>query len=284
MSVTSTAPLPRSSGQAGAALSAEDRRALLRPISFPKPLTILLVIIFLALVAWSIVGVEINPQKLQRFWPNIFRFVGSLWPPDNSYWFKLVDPILATVQMAFLGTLLSVVLSFPFALLAARNTSPHPVVYQVSRMVLNVIRAVPSLVWAIIFVAAMGFGPFAGVIALGVGQVGVLGKLYSEAIEAINPRQVEAVSATGAGVLQVFSFGVLPQALPLMISYTLLDFESNVRSATILGIVGAGGIGFELQASFSQFQFRQVMTILIEIVLLVTLIDQLSAFVRRRLI
>ena len=268
----------------GAALSQEDRQALLRPVSFPRPLTILLWLIFLALVAWSIVGVEINPQKLQRFWPNIIRFVGSLWPPDNTYWLKMLEPILATVQMAFLGTLLAVALSFPFALLAARNTSPHPVVYQVSRMILNVIRAIPSLVWAIIFVAAMGFGPFAGVIALGVGQVGVLGKLYSEAIEAINPRQVEAVSATGAGVLQVFSFAVLPQALPLMISYTLLNFESNVRSATILGIVGAGGIGFELQASFSQFQFKQVMTILIEIVLLVTLIDQLSAFVRRRLI
>ena len=268
----------------GAALSQEDRRALLRPVSFPRPLTILLWLIFLALVAWSIVGVEINPQKLQRFWPNIIRFVGSLWPPDNTYWIRMLEPILATVQMAFLGTLLAVVLSLPFALLAARNTSPHPVVYQVSRMILNVIRAIPSLVWAIIFVAAMGFGPFAGVIALGIGQVGVLGKLYSEAIEAINPRQVEAVSATGAGVLQVFSFAVLPQALPLMISYTLLDFEANVRSATILGIVGAGGIGFELQASFSQFQFKQVMTILIEIVLLVTLIDQLSAFVRRRLI
>jgi len=277
--VTATAAPPT-----GAALSQEDRRALLRPVSFPRPLTILLWLIFLALVAWSIVGVEINPQKLQRFWPNIIRFVGSLWPPDNTYWIRMLEPILATVQMAFLGTLLAVVLSLPFALLAARNTSPHPVVYQVSRMILNVIRAIPSLVWAIIFVAAMGFGPFAGVIALGVGQVGVLGKLYSEAIEAINPRQVEAVSATGAGVLQVFSFAVLPQALPLMISYTLLDFEANVRSATILGIVGAGGIGFELQASFSQFQFKQVMTILIEIVLLVTLIDQLSAFVRRRLI
>jgi len=268
----------------GAALTERQRAALLRPVSFPGPLTIAVWIAFLALIAWSIVGVEINPQKLQRFWPNIFRFVGSLWPPDNSYWLRMLDPILATVQMAFLGTLLSVILSIPFALLAARNTSPHPVLYQTSRMLLNVIRAIPSLVWAIIFVAAMGFGPFAGVIALGVGQVGVLGKLYSEAIEAINPRQVEAVSATGAGVFQTFSFAVLPQALPLMISYTLLDFESNIRSATILGIVGAGGIGFELQASFSQFQFRQVMTILIEIVLLVTIIDQLSAFVRRRLI
>ncbi len=268
----------------GAALSPSERAALLKPITFPKPLTILLLLIFLALTVWSLIGVEISPQKLQRFFPNIIRFVGSLWPPDNSYWLRMIDPILATVQMAFLGTILSVILSLPFALLAARNTSPHPVVYQTSRMILNAIRAIPSLVWAIIFVAAMGFGPFAGVIALGIGQVGVLGKLYSEAIEAINPRQVEAVSATGAGVLQVFAFGVLPQAMPLMISYTLLDFESNIRSATVLGIVGAGGIGFELQASFSQFQFKQVMTILIEIVLLVTVIDQLSAFVRRRLI
>jgi phosphonate transport system permease protein len=279
-SVTSTTVAPPT----GAALTPEQRFKLLQPLSFPHPLAILWIMIFVALVAWSIVGVEINPQKLQRFWPNIIRFVGSLWPPDNTYWLQLVDPILATIQMAFLGTLLSVVLSIPFALVAARNTSPHPVAYQVSRMILNMIRAVPSLVWAIIFVAAMGFGPFAGVIALGVGQVGVLGKLYSEAIEAINPRQVEAIRATGAGVLQVFSFAVLPQALPLMISYTLLDFESNIRSATILGIVGAGGIGFELQASFSQFRFHQVLTILIEIVILVTVIDQLSAFVRRRLI
>jgi len=268
----------------GAALTDAERRALLRPISPPSLPFVIGLALFLALVVWSINGAEINPQKLQRFWPNIFRFVGSLWPPDNNSWLDMLDPILATVQMALLGTLLSVVLSFPFGLIAARNTSPHVIVYQVSRLFLNMIRAIPSLVWAIIFVAAMGFGPFAGIIALGVGQVGVLGKLYSEAIEAINPRQVEAVNATGAGMLQVFSFAVLPQALPLMISYSLLDFESNIRSATILGVVGAGGIGFEIQAAFSQFQFHQVMTILIEIVVMVTLIDQLSAFVRRRLI
>ena len=124
MSVTSTAP------PTGVGLSETDRKLLLRPVSSPHPLTILLGMIFIALVIWSIVGVEINPQKLQRFWPNIFRFVASLWPPDNSYWLKMLDPILATVQMAFLGTLLSVVLSFPFALLAARNTSPHISVYQ----------------------------------------------------------------------------------------------------------------------------------------------------------
>jgi phosphonate transport system permease protein len=268
----------------GAALTDAERRALLRPLSPPSLWVVVSWLIFLALVAWSISGAEINPQKLQRFWPNIFRFVGSLWPPDNAFWLEMLEPILATVQIALLGTLLSVVLSFPFALLAARNASPHPVVYQGSRLFLNMVRAIPSLVWAIIFVAAMGFGPFAGIVALGIAEIGVLGKQYSEAIEAINARPVEAVRATGAGVLQVFSFAVLPQALPLMISYTLLGFEGNIRSATILGVVGAGGIGFEIQAAFSQFHFHQVLTILIEIVVIVTLIDQLSAYVRRRLV
>jgi len=196
----------------------------------------------------------------------------------------MLEPIVATLQMAIVGTIVSVVLAFPFGLLAARNTAPAAPVYHASRFVLNVIRAIPPLVWAIIFVAALGFGPFAGVVALGVGGLGVLGKLYSEAIEAINPRPVEAIRATGSGALQVFSFAVLPQALPLMVSYTLLDVEGNVRSATILGIVGAGGIGFELQASFSQFKFHEVLTILLEIVIMVSIIDRLSAFVRSRLI
>jgi phosphonate transport system permease protein len=154
----------------------------------------------------------------------------------------------------------------------------------VARLVLNVIRAIPSLVWAIILVAALGFGPFAGVLALGIGGVGTLGKLYAEAIEAINPRPVEAIRATGSAGLPIFTVAVLPQAMPLMISYTLLDFEANIRSATILGIVGAGGVGFEVQAAFSQFLFHRVLTILVEIVAMVTIVDRLSAIIRARLI
>ncbi len=264
------------SAPASTALTDEQRRSLLRPVSLPSRLTTLTLLLLGALFVWSVIGTEINPQKLQRGIPNIIRFVGSLWPPDGAYWTQMLEPIVATLQMAIVGTIVSVVLAFPFALLAARNTSPNALVYQLSRFFLNVVRAIPPLVWAIIFVAALGFGPFAGVVALGIGGLGVLGKLYSEAIEAIR--------ATGSGGIQVFSFAVLPPALPLMVSYTLLDFEANVRSATILGIVGAGGIGFELQASFSQFKFHEVLTILLEIVIMVTVIDRLSSFVRNRLI
>ena len=265
-------------------LSAENRARVLRPVNPPSVGTIALWVVGLILLILCVIGTEINLQKLERGIPNVIRFFGNLWPPDNQTWLHMAEPIIATLQMAILGTMLSLILSFPLGLLAARNTAPSAAIYAISRMFLNVVRAIPHLVWAIIFVAALGFGPFAGVIALGIGGLGVLGKLYAEAIEAINPRPVEAIRATGSGPLQVFSFAVLPQALPLMVSYTLLDFESNVRSATILGIVGAGGIGFELQASFSQFKFHEVLTILIEIVLMVTLIDRLSAMVRNRLI
>jgi phosphonate transport system permease protein len=265
-------------------LSERERQALLRPISPPGLGATITVSILLAVFAWSAAGTELSLQKLLRGIPLVVEFFSRLWPPERSYWPQMLEPIAATLQMAILGTALSVVIATPFGLLAARNTTPSGPVYQGTRLLLNVVRAIPSLVWAIIFVAALGFGPFAGVIALGAAGLGTLGKLYVEAIEAINPRPVEAIRATGGAAPPVFSFAVLPQALPLMVSYTLLDFEANVRSATILGIVGAGGIGFELQASFSQFQFHQVLTILIEVTIIVTLIDRLSAFVRARLI
>jgi phosphonate transport system permease protein len=272
------------SGSLPQSLTEQQRATLLRPVSPPGRSTVLTALVLLAIFVWSWLGTEISALKLLRGVPLVIEFFGRLWPPDNQYWLKMLEPIAATLQMAILGTALSVVLASPLAMLAARNTTPNLAIYQGIRFLLNVIRAVPSLVWAIIFVASLGFGPIAGVIALGVAGVGTVGKLYAEAIEAINPRPVEAIRATGSGELQVFSFAVLPQALPLMVSYTLLDFESNVRSATILGIVGAGGIGFELQASFSQFQFHQVLTILLEVIVMVTLIDRLSAYVRGRLL
>ena len=234
------------------------------------------------MVVWAGSGTELSVGRFTKGIPHILEFFRGLWPPDRSYWTKMVSPIRITLQMAVIGTLLSAIAAFPVALLAARNTAPAPVVYQATRFVLNILRGVSPLIWAIVIVAAIGFGPFAGVLALAIGGLGTLGKLYAEAIEAISPRPIEALRATGSGPLPVFSFAVLPQALPLLISYTLLDFESNVRSATILGIVGAGGIGFELQASFSLFRFHQVLTIVLEIILMVTIIDRLSAFIRAR--
>jgi len=264
-------------------LTAQQRRALLRPISPPSLGTAIGIVAFVAVVAWAATGTDLSVQRLVKGIPNIIRFIIDLWPPERDYWTKMYPAIRTTLQMAVMGTFLSVILAFPIGLLAAKNTAPHAAIYQVTRFFLNVVRAVPSLVWAIVIVAAIGFGPFAGVLALGVGGLGTLGKLYAEAIEAISPRPVEALCATGSPSLSVFSFAVLPQALPLLVSYTLLDFEANIRVATILGIVGAGGIGFELQASFSLFRFHQVLTIILEIIIMVTIIDRLSAFVRSRI-
>jgi phosphonate transport system permease protein len=265
-------------------LTPQQRNVLLRPVPLPRPLTAGIMLPFAVIVAWSAQGSEMSLPKLLRGVPVFLGFFVEMWPPDAAYWQPMLEPIVVTLHMAVMGTVLAMLLSFPLGLLAARNTAPGSLVYQATRFALNVVRAVPSLVWAIVLVAALGFGPFAGALALGISGVGTLGKLYAEAIEAINPRQVEAVRATGSGRLAVFTFAVLPQALPLLVSYTLLDFESHIRSATILGIVGAGGIGFEVQAAFSQFQFHRVLTIVVEIVIMVTLVDRLSALVRARLI
>ena len=261
-----------------------SRERLLRPLNPPGPVTALVMVLVVALIVWSMVGVEFSLVRMVRGLPLMADFLGNLWPPNSAYWTKMLPAILDTLQMAVVGLIVAMILAAPLAVLAARNTTPHLAVYGLARALLNIDRGIPSLVWAIVIVAALGFGPYSGALALGVAGMGTLGKLYAEAIEAINPRPVEAMRATGAGPLQVFSFGILPQALPLLVSYTLLDFESNVRSATILGIVGAGGIGFELQASFSQFKFDEVCTILLQILIMVTLIDRLSAVIRGRLI
>ncbi|HVO41010.1 MAG TPA: phosphonate ABC transporter, permease protein PhnE [Aggregatilineales bacterium] len=192
--------------------------------------------------------------------------------------------IMQTVQMALIGTLVGVFLSVPFGLLAARNTSPHPSIYQGTRLILNVIRAFPELIVALVFVAMVGLGPFTGMLALAVAGIGSKGKLYAEAIEAIDPQQVLAVRATGAGRLQAFIYGVIPQALPLILSYSLLSFESNVRTATILGYVGAGGIGLLIYQYIQLFQFDKLMGTIIVIVVTVTAIDRLSDFLRRKFI
>ncbi len=209
------------------------------------------------------------------FEPSVFN---RIWVPG------ILPFVIETIQMAIIGTLLSLVLAVPFALLAARNTSPHPFVYQAVRLVMNANRAVPELVFALIFVAAVGLGPFTGVLALGIASIGSLSRLYSEAIEQIDPQQVLAVRATGANTLQTFSFAVIPQVLPLIASYSLSYFEHNVRAATVLGVVGAGGVGLRLNQYIGLFQFRELMGAVLVLVVAVTIIDRISARVRSTLI
>ncbi|MEM9955067.1 MAG: phosphonate ABC transporter, permease protein PhnE [Chloroflexota bacterium] len=196
----------------------------------------------------------------------------------------ILDSIIETAQIAIIGTLFSILLSIPFGLLAARNTTPHPIVYQVVRLFLNLVRSIPTLIYALIMVSAVGLGPFAGVLAIVVGSVGGLGRLFAESFEQVDPNQVAAVRATGAGGVQTFNFAVLPQAFPLLTTYTLITFEGNVRDSAILGIVGAGGVGFIIQKYASLFQLQRLMGAVIILAIMTTIIDRFSAYIRNRII
>ncbi len=203
--------------------------------------------------------------------------------PDFSLWPQYVANMWLTLQIALWGTTLAVLLAIPLGLAAARNVSP-PWLQQPVRRLLDLFRAVPDLVIGTIFLVAVGLGPFPGVLALTINTCGVLGKLFSEAVEAIDPRPVEGVRAVGAGPLHEVVWGVMPQVAPLWTSYALYRFESNARAATVLGLIGAGGIGQQLFESMQGFQYGQTAAIVIVIVVAVSLIDLLSQALRQRLL
>lgn len=246
-----------------------------------------------AIYVWSLAGTDVQPSALREGLPGIADFVSRLMPPTWRMTEiataggtirvpEVVIAVIETLQMALVGTSLAIVVALPLGLLAARNTSPHRLIYQFTRLALNLLRSVPDVILALMFVAAVGLGPFAGVLALALGGLGFLGKQYAEAIEAVDGKPVLAVASTGASRAQTFVYAVVPQALPLLVSYSLLVFESNVRSATVLGIVGAGGVGFMLSKYVALFQYRDLMGALVVIILVVTAIDRASDAVRRR--
>lgn len=191
--------------------------------------------------------------------------------------------MLETLEIALWGTLLSVLLSVPLAYLAARNYSPNRLVYAIARGAISLLRSAPELIVALFLVLAYGFGPIAGVLALGLHAAGFLGKFYAEDIENADKKPQEALEAIGAGKLRTLWYGVMPQVLPQYIAYTLYILDRNVRMATVVGLVGAGGIGQELKGRFDMFQYDHVATILIAIFVVVFVLDQLSARLRARL-
>jgi phosphonate transport system permease protein len=188
--------------------------------------------------------------------------------------------MIITIHIAIWGTVLAIVCAVPFGLLCAENIAPAWV-YQPVRRLMDAFRAINEMVFAMLFIVAVGLGPFAGVMALWIHTTGVLVKLFAEAVEAIDPRPVEGVRATGANALEEILYGVIPQVLPFWISYSLYRFESNVRSASVVGMVGAGGIGVVLHESIRGFDYAETSAILLIIIVSVTLIDILSARVRR---
>lgn len=208
-----------------------------------------------------------------------------MFPPAHNGWLgEFALGLAETLAMAFVGTLAAFVVALPVGFLAAKNVIPNWLFHFGLRRTLDGIRGVDTLIWALVFVNVVGLGPFAGILAIAVGDVGVLSKLFAEAIENVDRRQVEGVRATGAGRVQTMRFGMLPQVLPVMLSNTLYFFESNTRSATILGVVGAGGIGQQLSDRIRVNNWDEVMFIVLMILATVYVIDLVSRQLRVRII
>ncbi|MDH0868164.1 phosphonate ABC transporter, permease protein PhnE [Mitsuaria sp. GD03876] len=249
----------------------------------PRGWTQLLALMVFGLWAlqWSARGAQLSPTELANGLPQIVDFLSRTWPPDWRILDRLWAPALETIQIAVWGTLLGVVGAVPVSFLAARNLHGPRWLYQLTRQGLNVTRSVNELILALVFVSAVGLGPFPGVLALAVHGAGMLGKFFAEAIEEIDQGPLEALRATGARPLQVIVFGVLPQVVTAWIAVVLYRFEVNLRSATVLGMVGAGGLGFELVGSLKLFKYPETATCIIVITVMVVAADFVSSQLRR---
>jgi len=232
---------------------------------------------------WSLWSTEVSVRRLVEGIPFMLEFLRRMLPPDPSVLGQALRGAVQTLQIALLGTAVAAVLAVPLALAAARNTAPRWVFYA-ARTWLNVFRAIDTLVYALFFVAAVGLGPFPGVLAVIVYTTTVLAKLFSEAIEAMDPGPVEAVQAVGATRVQVLRWGVLPQLGPEFVSFTLYRFETNIRAAAVLGFVGGGGIGFYIQTYLRLLNYPAASTVLLVLIAMVMLVDFTSSRLRARLI
>ncbi len=244
--------------------------------------------VFIGLTAYTLVAFNFSPQRIWLGLGQLGHVMSFMFPPYLwEEWDLFMEPVVAigeTLAMAFLGTLLGATVAFPLGFLGAKNIMPVEWFRLLSRRGFDVVRAFETLVLALIFIRAFGLGPLAGIFAIAVSEVGTLAKLFAEAIENTERRQVEGVRAAGADGPQSIRFAVLPQVLPVMLSNVLYQFESNTRSATILGIVGAGGIGFLLYDRIRINAWPEVMSIVILILITVYMIDTVSGWLRMKII
>lgn len=232
----------------------------------------------LLMYSWN--GADMRPMALYEDAGNMADFAAGFYPPNFTEWKMFVREMVVTIQIAIWGTALAILTAIPFGILSSENIAPWWI-YQPVRRLMDAARAINEMVFAMLFVVAVGLGPFAGVLALWVHTTGILAKLFSEAVEAIDPHPVEGVRATGATPLQEVIYGVIPQVLPLWISYSLYRFESNVRSATVLGIVGAGGVGMLLWEYIRGFYYAETSAVMIIIIVCVTALDMISQRLRK---
>ena len=240
--------------------------------------------IFSFVLVFVVNDLEIDFIKLVTDSSKYFGDILSrMLPPDFSNLNQLIYAMFETIEIAFLGTFIAIVLSIPLGLFSARNLAPNYFVYLICKTIVIFFRAIPEFIIAMILVIAIGFGAMPGVLALGLHTMGFLAKFYAEDIEHINQGPIDALKSSGATKSQIISFGVIPQILPSFVANNLYILDRNVRMATMLGIVGAGGIGYELQSSFRMFEYERVSAIIILIFVTIFLIDHFSAFIRSKI-
>jgi phosphonate transport system permease protein len=229
-------------------------------------------------------GARIDPTTFVEGAPRLGRFLADAIPPDTERLVPILRSLLTTFEMALLGTIVGVAVSIPLGVAAARNTSPHRLIYGAARGYISLCRTVPDLVWGLIFVVAVGLGPQAGVLAIAVDVMGFCGRFFAEAIEEVDPGLFESSRSAGAGELSVIGGSVLPACLPSFVATSMFALESSTRSSVVLGLVGAGGIGIELSVSMQLLRYDEAMTIILAIFVVVLAVERTSSAIRRRMI
>ncbi len=245
-----------------------------------------LVFIVSTIVLLTIVSIDLEINFISLFSNSLNYFtdiLSRMLPPDFSDFNSLIFSMIETIEIAILGTFIAIVLSIPLALLSARNIAPNIFIFFIARTITVFFRAIPEFIIAMILVIAIGFGAMPGVLALGIHTMGFLAKFYAEDIEHINKGPVEALESSGASKRQIISFAIIPQIIPSFVANNLYILDRNIRMATMLGIVGAGGIGYELQSAFRMFEYPKVSAIIIIIFVTIFIIDNLSTYIRSKI-
>ncbi|MCR4521667.1 MULTISPECIES: phosphonate ABC transporter, permease protein PhnE [Bosea] len=234
--------------------------------------------------AWSVSALDIEWAFFADAHEQAADLISRMWPPRWSYLPRIVQPLIETLHIATLGTMIAIIFALPVAFLAARNTTYNQATWLIGRAMLVLSRSINTVIWGLVFVAIFGPGPVAGICAVAARSVGFIAKLVAEAIEEVDAGQIEAVESTGASTLQVYGVAILPQILPVLIGTSIYRWDINVRESSVLGFVGAGGIGLLLYASINQFAWSQAIVILIAILGIVIISEALSAYVRSRIV
>jgi phosphonate transport system permease protein len=241
------------------------------------------VLAVLLVIAQSLIVVQARPQDLITGYRGMLDFLRRAWPPDISRIDETLWPALESVDIGIFGTVAGIIMALPLAVLAAANVTPALPLYYLSRGIIAFTRSVHELVWALLFVTAVGLGPFPGGLALAVHSIGMLGRLFAETIEHMDMAPIEALALTGASRMQIFTQGVVPGVIPSLLGISLYRLDENLRASLVLGFVGAGGIGFQLFTAMSLFDYRQVSLLLIVVFIMVVGAERLSAVLRRKL-